>query len=679
VSAATGSQTAIINIAFVSSPSGSIKNSSRRPHHEPSLRERPFSGTTTLSTPIAFGVSGAPGASNPFNNPDLCYSNAELTTTPTTQCQSVYTQNSVQVNPLNLANTLCTDGSEIVGVVSCAATAAIFASCLTGVGAVICAGGITYVDTLAETCVGFLDDQLALYLTKSPAAAAAIEALGLQPGPPSIGDVVGLICDAVAVVTGTGGSPPGTQISVVPAKPVVALGSIVQFSATITGNSNTSVTWSINGVAGGSATYGTISSNGQYTAPSSLPLPDPITVTATSVGDPSTSASAAVTVESASGAASGSAAIIGGLVNGLLVDKAYVPLPNSGLVSVVNVDAASGSNPIVDSITMPLFYGPTATGADQTTQQVVVISYNSSDVQIIDASRDVLIATLTAPVSAYATFSGGSCIVCGVSIDPTTNTAILDTSQGYLLLNLLTQQFSPLIAGSVAGENFGYNPNTQIVLSPTYDQSVAPGLQAVNLGSNSVSTYSTSIGTSPDAASVDLSTNVAVVPDEFTSNEYLINMGQASFAAGTFSAPDTVFPIAYPDCINSEETNEWTMVSIESTSHILFLGTEFGDCAGVQPLPTSQVSGAPPYPALFNWGHMPSAPDGLGWDNGADPHGIAVFTSVVDGKPYGFLVRSDQAWVARIDMNGVVSAPPLSGGLQGEVDLTSFVAFFNTQ
>jgi hypothetical protein len=75
---------------------------------------------------------------------------------------------------------------------------------------------------------------------------------------------------------------------------------------------------------------------------------------------------------------------------------------------------------------------------------------------------------------------------------------------------------------------------------------------------------------------------------------------------------------------------------------------------------------------------MPS-PDGIPWNNGGDPHGIAVFTSVVDGKPYGFLIRSDQAWVARIDLAGVKNAPLVLGGLPNQVDLTPFVFFLKTQ
>src|SRR4029077_10173005 len=69
-----------------------------------------------------------------------------------------------------------------------------------------------------------------------------------------------------------------------------------QFTANVSGNSNTSVTWSVNGSAGGSSALGTIASNGTYTAPSSLPSPNTVTVTATSAADSSKSASSAVTL-----------------------------------------------------------------------------------------------------------------------------------------------------------------------------------------------------------------------------------------------------------------------------------------------------------------------------------------------------------------------------------------------
>jgi hypothetical protein len=73
----------------------------------------------------------------------------------------------------------------------------------------------------------------------------------------------------------------------------VAAGATTQFTATVTGSTNTSVTWSVDGVSGGNSTTGTISSSGLYTAPSAA---GSHTVVATSMADTSASAKATVTV-----------------------------------------------------------------------------------------------------------------------------------------------------------------------------------------------------------------------------------------------------------------------------------------------------------------------------------------------------------------------------------------------
>jgi hypothetical protein len=91
-------------------------------------------------------------------------------------------------------------------------------------------------------------------------------------------------------------TPAATTISVSPTTANVRAGSTYQFMATVSGPSNASVNWDINGTAGGSATLGTISANGDYTAPTTLPTPNTLTVTATSVADTTKTASSSVTL-----------------------------------------------------------------------------------------------------------------------------------------------------------------------------------------------------------------------------------------------------------------------------------------------------------------------------------------------------------------------------------------------
>src|SRR5262245_57914870 len=93
---------------------------------------------------------------------------------------------------------------------------------------------------------------------------------------------------------GGGGSSPGNTFSsggsnitvtVAPSSQTLAPGGTQLYTATVTGTTNTSVTWSANDVQGGNSTVGTISSSGLYTAPPVAPSPSNVTIKATSVAD----------------------------------------------------------------------------------------------------------------------------------------------------------------------------------------------------------------------------------------------------------------------------------------------------------------------------------------------------------------------------------------------------------
>jgi hypothetical protein len=74
---------------------------------------------------------------------------------------------------------------------------------------------------------------------------------------------------------------------------VVVITQPQQFTASVTGNANKSVTWSVNKIVGGNSTVGTISATGLYTPPATE---GNRTVTATSVALTSSSASATISV-----------------------------------------------------------------------------------------------------------------------------------------------------------------------------------------------------------------------------------------------------------------------------------------------------------------------------------------------------------------------------------------------
>jgi uncharacterized protein (DUF1800 family) len=83
--------------------------------------------------------------------------------------------------------------------------------------------------------------------------------------------------------TGSSSSPTTTQaaVTVSPAAANVRPGdSSLQFTAAVTGTSNTAVLWSVNGTPGGNTTAGTITTTGLYTAPASVPSSNSVTVQA---------------------------------------------------------------------------------------------------------------------------------------------------------------------------------------------------------------------------------------------------------------------------------------------------------------------------------------------------------------------------------------------------------------
>jgi HYDIN/CFA65/VesB-like, Ig-like domain len=99
---------------------------------------------------------------------------------------------------------------------------------------------------------------------------------------------------------GTGGGPitppPTVSITVAPTTTSVMTGATVQFTAKVTGSSDTAASWSVDSAPGGNATVGTVTSAGLYTAPAQVPNPSTVTVTATAHADASKSASATVTI-----------------------------------------------------------------------------------------------------------------------------------------------------------------------------------------------------------------------------------------------------------------------------------------------------------------------------------------------------------------------------------------------
>ena len=123
----------------------------------------------------------------------------------------------------------------------------------------------------------------------------SVSASGLYTAPASItgGQTVLVIATSVGDPTKKASSTvtlvPPVAVAVSPTAATLTVSQTLQFTANVTGSTNTAVTWTLTGA-------GSITSAGLYTAPSSIPAQTSATVTAVSVADTTKSASATITL-----------------------------------------------------------------------------------------------------------------------------------------------------------------------------------------------------------------------------------------------------------------------------------------------------------------------------------------------------------------------------------------------
>jgi len=122
------------------------------------------------------------------------------------------------------------------------------------------------------------------------------------PGGTANGDDMTIVLNIGAAISNTittsiqFGAPSGVQVSVSPVSVSLLTGAAQQFTAAVSGSSNSSVNWSVNGIPGGNSTVGTISSTGLYTAPATAPGSNIVFLAATSVADSTTAGTATIAV-----------------------------------------------------------------------------------------------------------------------------------------------------------------------------------------------------------------------------------------------------------------------------------------------------------------------------------------------------------------------------------------------
>ena len=86
------------------------------------------------------------------------------------------------------------------------------------------------------------------------------------------------------------------SVNIIETSATLDVGDTFQFHASVNNATDTTITWTVNDVVGGNSTVGTMSVDGLYTAPATVPNPSSVTVKATSNADKTKSDTATVTI-----------------------------------------------------------------------------------------------------------------------------------------------------------------------------------------------------------------------------------------------------------------------------------------------------------------------------------------------------------------------------------------------
>ena len=506
-----------------------------------------------------------------------------------------------------------------------------------------------------------------------------------------------------AVPSTTNPAPGETLVSITvgPAIPILPIGSTRQMIATgvyndgSTQNITSEVTWASSSPQNGSGTASNLPVN--YTGLVSAKSLGASVITATLgpiVG--------AYQLQSAANSyQSNTIAILPVPSGAKQVDAAYVSnstakIQGAYAVQEVNLDADQSSSflpvpsSLIASIPMPAGFVPNATVGSPESNLVAVISYNSPDVQIIDASNlssdvasNTVISTFKSPVTQSATFYGPStqvpaftCMICAGVVDPSTNLLLLSTAQGFYSMNFSTGTFTalPFTPAPLPAPSFTLNP----LASPPYILSAVPNVlspapspaavQFINLSTDAVTepTYLglTALGlTAPNEVSLDVSDDFVAIGDAAASAQPGV-----SAEALVYLPSSQVISYQVTSCSGSTPYDMSAIgvganLNPANVPHSLFVTETDGNCVGVEQWATSQANaGTTPFPqadAITNYQYVPippiPSPDDTPFVNGNDPNTIATFTSVVDQKNYGVLVDASQNWIAKINLPGLAN------------------------
>jgi len=243
-----------------------------------------------------------------------------------------------------------------------------------------------------------------------------------------------------------------------------------QFAATVTGASNTFVTWEVNGIIGGNSTVGTISSLGSYAAPTNVPSPATVTVRAVANANGFNLASASVTVVSGATTPTVTISPTSTTSPPPTVTQVYTVTQQQFTASVTDltpttvtwqVNGVTGGNANVGTIGTDGTYSAPAAVPNNAT--VVITAVSQADGVTSGSYPLVIVAAPTAPAPAAQTTSSGGSATFNMMLDGKAGYShaamTLSCVQSTLPQGATCMFHPPTIVGSTKGVAFALTVN----------------------------------------------------------------------------------------------------------------------------------------------------------------------------------------------------------------------------
>jgi hypothetical protein len=273
--------------------------------------------------------------------------------------------------------------------------------------------------------------------------------------------------------------------------------------------------------------------------------------------------------------------------------------------------------------------------------------------------------TLTDAAVGLATFSGGSCMTCGVAMDATHNKAVIalnfgpaNSVGGFQFLDLATSTFEPAFASMApAPGGFATNISEDILIDPIRNLILSPdegmNYELVNVATTtSPKFFENTISSAPfpflDSAGEDCSTGIALATDEESSGLFLADLTQATFTAGS---PGTWTAASqFQTLVGVSLAAGTSGIAVAQGTHTGIVSGEFGgDAITAITLPATSGVGTP---AVVNW---VTCSIGSGFSNGLDPHTVTAYQSPNTGDAIALLANFGASELAVVDLTKMLN------------------------